>query len=114
VFDSSVDYRSAMIARTEVISASNQGLILAARQGSVVTTKTWLSASDERTRDDHLDADGQTVPIDQPFDVGGEEMDAPGDPSASEENVINCRCIMWFGADPADDLDAPDLPTEDG
>jgi len=34
--------------------------------------------------------------MDDQFTVGGELMDAPGDPNASAENVINCRCMVDF------------------
>jgi hypothetical protein len=42
----------------------------------------------------HRDADGQTVPVFMPFQVAGEPLQFPGDPSGSPENVINCRCDL--------------------
>ncbi|MFC4712242.1 phage minor head protein [Planococcus dechangensis] len=54
--------------------------------------KQWVAAVDDRTRDSHASADGQIVELDEQFDVDGEMMDHPGDPAASAENVINCRC----------------------
>lgn len=58
--------------------------------------KRWVATSDARTRPDHAAADGQEVPNDEPFMVGGEEMMYPGDISlgASAWNVIQCRCTM--------------------
>ena len=58
-------------------------------------THTWLSMQDEKVRPFHLEADGQTVPIDEPFEVGGELLMFPGDTSlgASPQNVIRCRCV---------------------
>lgn len=55
-------------------------------------TKTWVAILDERTRPWHEEADGQTVPIDQPFIVHGEELMMPRDDSlgASPDNIINC------------------------
>ncbi len=58
-------------------------------------TKTWETTSDN-PRPAHEDADGQEVPIDEPFDVDGEDLDYPGDPNGSDGNVINCMCIMSY------------------
>jgi len=41
----------------------------------------------------HAAANGQTVPIDQAFRVGGENLMHPSDPAGSPENVINCHCV---------------------
>ena len=46
------------------------------------------SAQDERTREAHLEAHRQVVPLDGKFLVGGEEIDHPGD--GSPGNAINC------------------------
>ncbi|MEO7904632.1 MAG: phage minor head protein [Candidatus Saccharimonadales bacterium] len=54
--------------------------------------KMWVSAIDTSTREDHADADGQTVDVDDYFSVGSEELMFPGDPVGSAEQVINCRC----------------------
>lgn len=81
------------IARTETISALNQATIESAKQSEVVANKVWLTTQDSGTRDEHSFADGQRVPINRPFDVGGELLDAPGlgtDPA----NNINCRCTV--------------------
>ncbi len=78
-----------MLARTDLNSLNNGGSIMAA--GMVgATYKQWLTAEDDRVRDTHAEADGQTVPIDQPFDVGSEALDYPGDPGGSDEEVCNC------------------------
>lgn len=56
--------------------------------------KRWDSVGDSLVRPWHLDADGQTVPENEPFVVGGEQLMQPGDDSlgASAKNIINCRC----------------------
>lgn len=97
VFDVATRYRSEMIARTEVMGAMNTGHLIAARQSGVVETKTWVATLDDRTREAHADADGQTVRLDERFVVGDEEMDGPGDQDADAGNVINCRCSIVFG-----------------
>ena len=93
--------RATTIARTEMVAASNQaslhGALAFAQPGD---TKVWMATSDSRTRDDHRDADGQEVPVEEPFVVGGERGDVPGDTSFSPEQRANCRCTwVWRPAD---------------
>jgi uncharacterized protein with gpF-like domain len=63
-------------------------------QQPVTVTLTWNTVGDNAVRQDHVDADGQTVGAGDPFDVGGEELMFPGDPMGSDENTINCRCFL--------------------
>lgn len=96
--------RATTIARTEVLSANNMGSRDAARATSAVlgedpdaVIKEWVSANDSRTRETHADADGQQVMgLDAAFDVGGESLEVPGDPSGSPETTINCRCVAIY------------------
>lgn len=92
--EASYKNRALAIARTEVIPASNLASQSVARSTGLPLTKEWLNTGDDRTRDDHLDAGGQVVPIDSAYEVGGEKMMFPGDTSlgASAENTIQCRC----------------------
>lgn len=98
VFDVASRSRAQTIARTEVISASNGSASLAAAQlpSDVAAGQEFIATRDERTRDDHAEADGQIVAIGTPFTVGGEPLAYPGDPSGSPENVVNCRCTVAF------------------
>ena len=93
-FDQARGYRARMIARTETISSANAAATEGARQSGQVEAKRWLSASDGRTRDAHVTADGQTVGLDDPYTVNGEQIDHPGLGSAA--NAINCRCTQTF------------------
>lgn len=118
VFSAARGIRARVIARTEVISAANSASLHAARQSGVVEKKTWLAAVDHRTRPDHVNADGQTVPMDQKFTVGGESLAYPGDPAGSAGNVINCRCTLLYErtptsptSEPATDPDVTPAPT---
>jgi hypothetical protein len=84
-------------ARTAITEAENAGRQAAADQleeKGVILQKRWVAAHDSRTREAHLEADGQTVGNDEPFVVGGEELMYPGDGSlgASGWNLYNCRC----------------------
>ena len=58
-------------------------------------THTWDATLDAVTRPHHWDADGKTVPINEPFVIAGERLMFPGDDSlgATAKNLINCRCI---------------------
>jgi len=92
--------RANIIARTETHTAANFGAQQAAELTGLDMKREWVSAQDDRTRDtseaDHVDADGQTVGMNEPFTVSGEQMMFPGDPSGSAANVINCRCAVVF------------------
>ena len=86
-------HRTEMIARTETIKASNAGSKEIFKEWGV-QKKEWLTTLDGRERPEHGEANAQVVPMDEPFIVGGEQLDYPGDPSGSAWNVINCRCTI--------------------
>jgi len=88
--------RATTIARTESQAAAQAGQLEVARNVGVVMKKVWVSAEDDRTRPAHNEADGQTVDLDEPFIVDGEELMFPGDPSGSAANIINCRCAVVY------------------
>ena len=69
-------------------------LITAVENGA--TTKTWHTERDKRVRPTHKEAELQTVPIWEPFIVGGAELMFPGDDSlgAPDEELSNCRCHL--------------------
>jgi hypothetical protein len=86
--------RARRIARTETHTASMVGQFGAARASPLQYRKEWLATEDHRTRESHAEANGQQRDLDEPFDVGGEELMFPGDPNGSPGNVINCRCTI--------------------
>lgn len=91
VFSEAKGRRSVVIARTEVVRASNFGAYEGMRQGGV-PKREWLATRDDRVRDSHLAADGQIVGIDQPFTLGsGVQTMYPGASGVPEED-IQCRC----------------------
>ena len=92
VLDDLEGYRAERIARTETMSSLNEGQLIT-YAGEGVEKKEWLATMDDRTRDDHAEADGQVVGIDEDFDVGGVSMDAPGNSGDPGED-INCRCTI--------------------
>lgn len=88
--------RSQTIARTEAHGAS-QGISLdVANQTDIPMVKVWLSDRGDTAREEHLDVDGQKRPLNVPFDVGGEQLEYPGDPTGSAENIINCKCVIGY------------------
>lgn len=86
------------IARTEVMGAYNGGSFDGASAYSADAGeplfKQWLATEDTRTRDTHVDADGQVQPLAQPFIVGGFPLMNPGDPVGPPQEVIQCRCSL--------------------
>ena len=97
--------RASMIARTETTKLSNGGLMEGfaetGRELDADVEKEWISTRDDRTRGnkpsdefDHAAADGETVPLNEPFEKTGEPIDYPGAPGASAGNVVECRCTM--------------------
>ena len=55
--------------------------------------KEWVALLDSKTRGDHVKSDGQVVPINQPFVIGGELLQYPRDPNGSLAQTAGCRCI---------------------
>ena len=82
-------------ARTMTTSAENGGRQDAYKRAEnmgIKMRRTWVATLDGRTRHAHRLLDGQTVDIDQPFVVDGEEIMFPGDPKAKPYLTWNCRC----------------------
>lgn len=61
-------------------------------------TKTWNTRGDSLVRLIHKRVNGQTVKIDEPYIVNGQQLMYPGDMSrgASIGNTANCRCQSEF------------------
>lgn len=88
--------RARTVAVTEVTRAWGFGALAASMRAQmqlqVGLVKRWDARDDAGTRPGHAIADGQMVPINQPFIVNMEPLMMPGDPAGSPSNVINCRC----------------------
>ena len=56
--------------------------------------KRWVTRHDDHVRGSHRLADGQTVPVDQPFSVGGSSLMYPGERDAEYGEIVNCRCVL--------------------
>ena len=91
--------RAMMIARTEVVAASNAGSHFAAEQTGLDYERVWLSSRDERVRDDHAGMDGQRRGKNDPFEApDGSLLMFPGDTSlgAAANQTIQCRCTEIY------------------
>lgn len=108
--------RAMTIARTEVHRAAEAGSLAQMRLSGFTNfecRKRWLATEDERTRLAHIQADGQTVGLNEVFDVGGEGLQFPGDPMGRADNVINCRCTMeYLFDDDEDEMTASGAPSQ--
>lgn len=85
--------RAERIARTESVGSYNAGALEALIEEDA-GVKRWVATASGRTRDTHLAADGQCVPVRDAFTVGGASMMMPGDPSAPAREVVNCRAVL--------------------
>jgi hypothetical protein len=109
-FDSTTDDRLDLIAQMETGIAADDGRMdeMEALEDTEAEfeddttiadykrSKTWVAILDDKTREEHAEADGQVVDFDEPFDVGGEDLMMPRDDSmgASDWNIMGCRCEM--------------------
>jgi len=88
VYDGFEGYRATMIARSEVVDASNQASLAQAREAGSTLDLMWVATNDDRTREEHAEMDGVTVAYDQEFDCAdGTTM--PGE-------AVNCRCTIGY------------------
>ncbi len=95
--------RARTIARTETVTSANAGSLFVAKSTGLDLNKEWLSASDHRVRHPHRIANGQTIGVDDYFNVGGFDMLIPGDHGGKNgklivppELTINCRCTAVY------------------
>src|SRR5690606_9895626 len=65
----------------------------------ILAQKRWIATFDNRVRLSHIEAHGQIVNLEEPFTVGGAQLDHPGDFSGPADEVINCRCTMGYVVD---------------
>lgn len=103
--------RSIRIARTEghrvQCESGYQAQQVAKSKGADIV-KQWCATLDGRTRPNHRLLDGVIKPIDEPFEIDGNEAMYPADFGVAREDV-NCRCTLLQRAKWA--LDADELKT---
>jgi HK97 family phage portal protein len=96
IFVNLLSKRKRTIAEHEAHAAFNAGSYMAGRSVGAAT-KTWVSEKDAKVRPEHAVLHGNTVPVYEPFSVGGQDIRFPGDPSAPMNLTMNCRCKVRFG-----------------
>lgn len=62
-------------------------------------TKTWITMLDEDVRDLHVPHHGETIGMQDSFNIGGSFLLYPGQPVGPPEGWINCRCTLAAGLD---------------
>lgn len=94
--------RALLIARTELVGAVNGGSLAATQIVASATGETymkeWLTAPGAPyPRHELYDGlDHQVQTLDGYFDVGGAQLQFPGDPAGPPEEVCNCRCAVAY------------------
>lgn len=88
--------KAVLVARTQVLDASNAGSIATARAAGIDMQKEWMSAEDLRVRPEHVLANGQKVDLNAKFTVGGYECDRPHDPTLPPALRYSCRCTTGY------------------
>jgi len=98
VFAHADDTRAALLARGEVFGALNAASHTVAAglpaPGSYV--KQWDAVLDDRTRPMHVLAHSQTQPLGEPFQVGDDLLQYPGDPAGTPDEIDLCRCAAIY------------------
>ena len=87
-FDQLASWEARRIARTEVNTSHNTATYDTYKELGMEYTQ-WIAASDDRTRDSHVEVDGEIIPIGATYSNG---LRFPGDMSGPLEEWINCRC----------------------
>lgn len=91
-FNQYSDYQARRLVRTESTRAANYAIEEASKTmfSEDQLMKEWLNVGDAKVRSWHRGI--ASVPMSEPFDVGGELIQRPGEGTA--RNTINCRCRM--------------------
>jgi len=88
-FDQLQTWEATRIARTEIHNSHNTAVMDTYQELGVEYTM-WISAGDDgRTRDSHLEVDGEIIPIGGTY---SNDLKYPGDTDGPIEEWINCRC----------------------
>lgn len=89
--------------RTETKRVREQATVEATQKANsegVIMRKKWLSMKDERVRDtvkaNHRKMHGQTVPVNEPFDLGNGVLAQTPGLSGTPHNDIGCRCLTTY------------------
>lgn len=87
-FDQLTTWESKRIARTEIHNSHNTAVHDSYKEMDIEYTM-WIASDDERTRESHLEINGEIIPIGNEYSNG---LKFPGDTDGDIEEWINCRC----------------------
>lgn len=87
-FDQLQTWESKRIARTEIHNSHNTAVMDTYNEIGVEYTM-WIAADDERTRESHLEINGEIIRLGDTYSNG---LRFPGDTDGPIEEWINCRC----------------------
>ena len=111
-FDQLTTWESKRIARTEIHNAHNRGTMDKYQEFDIEYTM-WIASDDERTRESHLEINGEIIRLGDTYSNG---LKYPGDTDGPIEEWINCRCsnapyVVPYGyaAPPMDQFRESDL-----
>ena len=98
--DKKEESRAELIAETLVGSAESwsrqeEATLIALNLGLQIR-KVWRGILDDRIRQNHLAANGQTVPLNQNFIVGGYLAQMPRDSKLPASETLRCRCYVEY------------------
>lgn len=99
-------YQAAEVLNHAVVAAAMQS------EDAGELQKVWICTIDGKTRPTHWAGDGQRVPLNGHFTIGGEQLFVPGDKSASPREWKNCRCRVGVLAADEEIPDEVDRHTE--
>ena len=109
-------FKARRVSLTEVLTAHRVAQQEAFEQSPSVKEKEWMHTGSYKNepRENHMDMDGQRVPVDSPFDLTGADGFSyypmyPGDTILPAGERINCHCI----AKPIVDDDILGMPLEE-
>ena len=91
-------------ARTMMTGSHNMGKWETGKEAvamGINVKKEWIATHDGRTRDSHLDIDGEVVEMDKLFSNG---LEYPGDSLGDPAEVYNCRCTMGYAIGDPDEM----------
>lgn len=93
IFDAAAETRAVLIGQTIATKITGFGALEASKQAGFEVKK-WLSSQDQVVRPTHVELNGQTQPIGQPFrSKSGAAAQHPGAFGKAAEDV-NCRCAI--------------------
>ena len=87
-FDQLTTWESKRIARTEIHNSHNTAVHDSYKEMDIEYTM-WIAADDERTRESHLEINGEIIRLGDTYSNG---LKYPGDTDGPIEEWINCRC----------------------